>query len=198
MNVLEEVKRRVPMLAKNNLTPRRRVPVCTRSGPTSGSAVPASRSRPPTRPAKTLIAARRYEPLKTTEIEQLRDAALAFGPTLCADCDWPLPPRRGDPRPKARQPDPVPYLPHQHHGITSSLLGASTPPSIRKPATGPGSADLEVARAAWPQQLDFASLLPEVESATWREPTGYQPSRRGGSRTGREHCSRPVRFRRVN
>ena len=32
-------------------------------------------------------AARRYEPLKTAEIQQLRDAALAFGPTLCADCD---------------------------------------------------------------------------------------------------------------
>ena len=32
-------------------------------------------------------AARRFEPLKAAEIHQLRDAALAHGPTLCADCD---------------------------------------------------------------------------------------------------------------
>jgi hypothetical protein len=32
-------------------------------------------------------AALRYEPLKAAEIGQLRDATLASGPTLCADCD---------------------------------------------------------------------------------------------------------------
>ena len=32
-------------------------------------------------------AARRFEPLKTADIHQLRDLFLANGPTMCADCD---------------------------------------------------------------------------------------------------------------
>src|SRR5205085_639578 len=34
-----------------------------------------------------VAAAQSFEPLKRVEIEQLRDASLAAGPTLCADCD---------------------------------------------------------------------------------------------------------------
>ena len=105
-------------------------------------------------------AARRFEPLKTAEIHQLRDAVLAPGPTLCADCDGRCSVAAGTDG-RARQPDPVPHLPR------APRRPRRGPPPVRRalrprPATGPG-ADLEAARAACPNQLDFARLLPEVD-----------------------------------
>ena len=60
-------------------------------------------------------AARRYAPWKTTEIEQLRDAALAFGPTMCADCDGRCSAAAGT---KAELGNLTRFLTyHEHHGI---------------------------------------------------------------------------------
>ncbi len=51
LDVLKEVVKRAPMLAEKKLSPTRAC--CTRSGPTSGSAARASRSRRPTSSART-------------------------------------------------------------------------------------------------------------------------------------------------
>ena len=76
-------------------------------------------------------AARRYEPLKTAEIEQLRDAALAFGPTLCADCDGRCSVAAGT---KAELGDLTRFLTyHEHHGIRSR----GPPPVRRARSRGP-------------------------------------------------------------
>ena len=55
-------------------------------------------------------AARRFEPLKQAEIDQLRDAVLAAGPMMCADCDGRCGLAAGTKRPP-RRPDQVPHLP---------------------------------------------------------------------------------------
>ena len=104
-------------------------------------------------------AARRYEPLKTAEIEQLRDAALAFGPTLCADCDGRCSVAAGT---KAELGNLTRFLTyHEHHGIRSEARRQYA--ALDQEARDWSGADLEAARAACPNKLDFAKLLPEAD-----------------------------------
>ena len=59
-------------------------------------------------------AARKFEPLKQAEIHQLRDAVLAAGPMMCADCDGRCAHAAGT---KARLGDLTRFLTyHEHHG----------------------------------------------------------------------------------
>ena len=104
-------------------------------------------------------AARRYEPLKTAEIEQLRDAALAFGPTLCADCDGRCAVAAGT---KAELGDLTRFLTYyEHHGIRAEARRQYA--ALAPEARDWSGADLEAARAACPNKLDFAQLLPRME-----------------------------------
>ena len=72
-------------------------------------------------------AARRFEPLKAAEIDQLRDAFLAHGPTLCADCDGRCSLAAGT-QGRAGQPDAVPDLPR------APRRPRRGPPPVRRPA----------------------------------------------------------------
>ena len=105
-------------------------------------------------------AARKYkEPLKTAEIESLRQAFLASKPTLCADCDGRCSIAAGT---KAPLGDITRYLTYyERHGARSEARQhfAALPAECRDWK----GADLEAARAACPSKLDFASLLPRVE-----------------------------------
>ena len=105
-------------------------------------------------------AARRFEPLKTAEIDQLRDAALAARPDALRRLRRPLLGRRRH-QGRAGQPDPVPDLPRAPRR-SAPRPAASTPRSPPEARDWSG-ADLEAARAACPNRLDFAKLLPEVE-----------------------------------
>jgi aryl-alcohol dehydrogenase-like predicted oxidoreductase len=104
-------------------------------------------------------AARRFAPLKHSEVLQLRDAALAANPTFCADCDGRCARAAGT---TARLGDLTRYLTYyEHHGYRgearrfySELTGAERDWA---------GADLEAARDACPSQLDFAALLPEID-----------------------------------
>jgi hypothetical protein len=103
-------------------------------------------------------AARRFEPLKTAEIEQLRDVALAHGPTLCADCDGRCSLAAGT---QAELGDLTRFLTyHEHHGLRSEALRQYA--ALSPEARDWSGADLEAARQACPNKLDFARLLPEV------------------------------------
>ena len=113
-------------------------------------------------------AARRFEPLKQAEIHQLRDAFLAFGPTLCADCDGRCSVAAGTTG-RARQPDPVPDLPRAprrpRHG----------PPPVRRalrrrPATGPVPTS-KPPRPPAPTSSTSPSSCPR-SSGTWPELSG--------------------------
>ena len=112
-DMLKEVVRRVPMLAEKNLTPYQGLlHAIWTDERISGSCVSIKTTDQLREDAD---AARRYEPLKTAEIEQLRDAALAFGPTLCADCDGRCSVAAGT---RAELGDLTRFLTyHEHHGI---------------------------------------------------------------------------------
>jgi aryl-alcohol dehydrogenase-like predicted oxidoreductase len=157
VNVLEEVVRRAPMLAEKKLTPYQGLlHAIWTDERISGSCVSIKTTE---QLRDNADAARRYEPLKTAEIEQLRDAALASGPTLCADCDGRCSVAAGT---KAELGNLTRFLTyHEHHGIRREARRqyAALPPEARDWS----GADLEAARAACPNKLDFASLLPEVD-----------------------------------
>ena len=104
-------------------------------------------------------AARRFEPLKEAEIHQLRDASIAFGSTLCADCDGRCSTAAGT---TAALGDLTRFLTYHQH------LGDRTEARQQYAALSPeardwSGADLEAARAACPNKLDFARLMPEVD-----------------------------------
>jgi predicted aldo/keto reductase-like oxidoreductase len=157
VNILDEVVRRAPMLAEKKLTPYQGLlHAIWTDERISGSCV-SIKSTDQLR--EDADAARRYEPLKTAEIEQLRDAALASGPTLCADCDGRCSVAAGT---KAELGNLTRFLTyHEHHGIRGEARRqyAALDPEARDWS----GADLEAARAACPNKLDFARLLPEVD-----------------------------------
>ena len=104
---LDEIAKRLPGLKEKGLSPYQGC--CTRSGPTSDSPRAASRCATPTRFVRTPRQHVVYKPLTTAELNQLRDAFIAAGPTLCAGCDGRVQPGRRH-HGRARQPDAVPHL----------------------------------------------------------------------------------------
>ncbi len=83
-NILDDVKRRVPVLAEKKFTPYQGLlhAICTDE---RMSAV-CTTMRNADHIRENTDAARRFEPLKEADIRQLRDATLAHDPMLCADC----------------------------------------------------------------------------------------------------------------
>ena len=78
-------QRRVPMLAERNLTVFQGMLHAIWTDERISASCVSMRNTDHQR--ENADAARRFEPLKTADIHQLRDAILAQGPTLCADCD---------------------------------------------------------------------------------------------------------------
>lgn len=108
---------------------------------------------------ENIDAARRFEPLKIAELEQLRAAALASAPTFCADCDGRCAVAGGT---GARLGDLTRYLTyHEHHGYRSEAREQYA--ALTDSERDWSDADLEAARDACPSRLDFARLLPEAD-----------------------------------
>ena len=84
-NILDDVVRRVPMLAEKKLSPFQGLLHAIWTDERISSCCVSMRNTDQIR--ENADAARRFEPLKQADIRQLRDATLAHGPTLCADCD---------------------------------------------------------------------------------------------------------------
>ena len=104
-------------------------------------------------------AARRFEPLKTADIHQLRDAILAQGPTLCADCDGRCMVAAGT---QAELGNITRFLTY-HQGLGDSAHARREYAKLPPEARDWSGADLEAARQACPSRLNFAQLLPEAE-----------------------------------
>jgi hypothetical protein len=157
INVLEEVVKRVPMLAEKKLSPYQGLlHAIWTDERISGSCVSLKTTD---RVRENSDAARRYEPLKTAELHQLRDAVLAFSPTLCAGCDGRCALAAGT---KAELGELTRFLTyHEHHGIRAEARSRYS--ALSPEARDWSGADLEAARAACPSRLDFAKLLPEVD-----------------------------------
>jgi aryl-alcohol dehydrogenase-like predicted oxidoreductase len=104
-------------------------------------------------------AARRFEPLTTAEIREIRDARLAAGPTLCADCDGRCSRAGGT---DAALGDLTRFLTyHEHHGYRGDARRMYRELSDAQRSWQ--GADLAAAREACPGRLDFARLLPEAD-----------------------------------
>ncbi len=104
-------------------------------------------------------AARAFTPLTKAEIDQLRDACIAAAPTMCADCtgQCSLAANTG-----AELGNLTRYLTyHEHHGYRGEArrLYAELPDAARDWR----GANLEAARQACPNKLDFAKLLPRAD-----------------------------------
>ncbi len=108
---------------------------------------------------ENIHAARTFAPLTQAELDDLRDAYLAAGPTMCANCDGRCARAAGT---TANLGDLARfYTYHEHHGHRSEARRyyAELAPEERDWH----GADLEAARAACPNRLDFARLLPEAD-----------------------------------
>ena len=157
VDILEEVVRRVPMLAERKLTPIQGLLHAIWTDERLSAACVSMNNSDHIR--ENTDAARRFEPLEEADIRLLRDATLDHGSMLCADCDGRCSVAAGT---RAELGDLTRFLTyHEHHGLRSEArrLYAELSPEARDWS----GADLEAARAACPNRLDFARLLAEVD-----------------------------------
>jgi uncharacterized protein len=155
--ILDAVRQRVPTLEERRLTPFQGFLHAIWSDERISAACVAMQNTDQVR--ENADAARRFEPLKTADIHRLRDAVIDQGLTFCADCDGRCAHAAGTQAALGELTRFLTY--HEHHGDRAAArqLYTSLPPEARDWS----GADLNAARAACPNRLDFATLLPEVE-----------------------------------
>jgi aryl-alcohol dehydrogenase-like predicted oxidoreductase len=155
--VLQDIAKRVPMLAEKKLSPFQGLLHAIWTDERISSVCTSMKNREEIR--ENIDAAHRFEPLKIAEIEQLRDAVIAHGPMLCADCDGRCSLAAGTNAELGNLTRFLTY--HEHLGNRAEARSAYA--ALSPEARDWSGADLEAARAACPNKLDFARLLPEVE-----------------------------------
>ena len=108
---------------------------------------------------QNIEAARTFQPIKQSQILELRDAVLAAGPMMCPTCDGSCGRAGGT---KARLGDLTRFLTyHEHHG--ARVMAREEYAALTEEERDWHDADLEAARAACQCHLDFAKLLPMVD-----------------------------------
>ncbi len=156
-NILDDVVRRVPTLKEKKLSPFQGLLHAIWTDERISSVCTSMRNLDQIQ--ENTDAARRFEPLKEAESLQLRDAVLAAGPTLCADCDGRCALAAGT---RAELGNLTRFLTyHEHHGDRAEARRQYA--SLSPEARDWSDANLDAARAACPSHLDFARLLPEVD-----------------------------------
>ncbi len=108
---------------------------------------------------ENMHAARVFEPLKQAEMDQLHKAIIASGPTFCANCDGSCGRAAGTEANLGELTRLLTY--HDHYGFRSDARRLYS--KLSDTDRNWQGADLEAARAACPNKLDFASLLPRVD-----------------------------------
>ena len=156
-DVLKEVARRAPVLAERKLSPFQGLLHAIWTDERISSVCTSMKTTEQIR--ENADAAWRFEPLKPTEVAQIRDAVLSNGPTLCADCDGRCSIAAGT---KAELGNLTRFLTyHEHLGNRSEARLQYA--RLDAEARDWSGADLNAARAACPSGLDFAALLPRVD-----------------------------------
>jgi uncharacterized protein len=154
---LEAAVRNIPMLKEKGLSPYQGLLQAIWSDERISTACVSMRNTDQIH--ENSLAALKFAPMKQAEIEQLRDACLASRPTFCADCDGRCARAAGT---TAALGDLTRYLTyHDQYGYRSEArqLFAEMPDEERDWT----NADLDAARQACPNHLDFAALLKRVE-----------------------------------
>jgi aryl-alcohol dehydrogenase-like predicted oxidoreductase len=156
-NILEDVVRRVPDLKERKLTPFQGLLHAIWTDERISASCVSMRNLEQIR--ENVDAARRFEPLKQATIEGLRDAVLAHGATLCADCDGRCGRAAGT---TAELGDLTRFLTYHKH-LGDRVEARRQYAALGAPARNWKGADLAAAQAACPGWLDFARLLPEAD-----------------------------------
>jgi aryl-alcohol dehydrogenase-like predicted oxidoreductase len=150
---LDAIAMEYPDLAASGLTPYQGILQAIWSDQRFASVCVSMRNTDQIR--ENTAAARMFQPMSTSQINQLRDACIAAGPTMCASCDG----RCGRAADTAAELGNLTrYLTyHDHHGYRAEArrLYAKLPDGARDWK----GADLEAARQACPNHLDFDRLL---------------------------------------
>jgi predicted aldo/keto reductase-like oxidoreductase len=156
-NILDDVVKRVPLLKERNLTPFQGLLHAIWSDERLSAVCVSMNNTDHIR--ENTDAALRFEPLKAAEVRQVRDAVLAHNPMLCADCEGRCMTAAGT---QAELGNLTRFLTYyEHHGLRAEARRqyAALPPEAKDWS----GADLDAARAACPNRLDFARLLREVD-----------------------------------
>jgi uncharacterized protein len=104
-------------------------------------------------------ALRMFKPMTKAEIHRLRDACIAAGPTLCANCDGRCSQAANTSAELGNLTRFLTY--HDHHGYRGEARRLYS--ELSDAARDWTGADLEAARQACPNKLDFAKLLPKAD-----------------------------------
>jgi uncharacterized protein len=154
---LHEMAMQLPELAAKGLTPYQALLHAIWSDERFASVCVSMRNTDQIR--ENAAAARTFQPMTKAGIDRLRDACIAAGPTLCASCDGRCSRAAGTTAELGNLTRFLTY--HDHHGYRAEarrLYG-----QLNDAARDWHGADLEAARQACPNQLDFARLLPRAE-----------------------------------
>ncbi len=154
---LQEIARRLPELKEKKLTPYQALLHAIWTDERFASCCVSMRNTDQVR--ENADAARTFKPMTTAQIDRLRDACIAAGPTMCASCDGRCSQAAGTTAELGNLTRFLTY--HEHHGYRSEArrLYSQMDPAAQN-WTG---ADLEAARQACPNKLDFARLLPKAD-----------------------------------
>jgi predicted aldo/keto reductase-like oxidoreductase len=154
---LQDVVRRVPSLKEKGLTPYQGLLHAIWSDERISSCCVSMRNTDQI--TENSLAANKFEPMKRAEIERLRDACLASGPTFCADCDGRCARAAGTDASLGDLTRLLTY--HDQYGYRGEAKRLYRQMSERdRNWTG---ADLDAARLACPNRLDFTTLLPKID-----------------------------------
>ncbi|MFO0961169.1 MAG: aldo/keto reductase, partial [Isosphaeraceae bacterium] len=157
--VLDDVVKKVPMLKERGLTPYQGLLHAIWTDERISAACVSMRNLDQIK--ENSAAARNYQPVKAADLKMLRDACLAHGPMLCADCDGRCSKAAGT---TAALGNLTRYLTYyEFHGDREEARKQYANLAAEEKAWH--NADLEAARKACPNKLDFASLLPRVDDS---------------------------------
>jgi predicted aldo/keto reductase-like oxidoreductase len=156
-DLLKQVARHVPSLKEKGLSPYQGLLHAIWTDERIASCCVSMRNTDQLR--ENMHAARVFEPLKQAEMRQLGDAILAAGPTLCANCDGSCARAAGT---EAALGDLARlYTYAEQYGLRGEARAryAAMDPKHRDWS----GADLDAARAACPNRLNFAEILTKVD-----------------------------------
>jgi len=154
---LAEIGRRLPELKEKGLTPYQALLHAIWTDERFSSCCVSMRNTDQIR--ENTAAARTFQPMTKAEIDRLRDACIAAGPTMCASCDGRCSRAGGTTAELGNLTRFLTY--HDHHGYRAEARQRYA--ELSPAARDWHGADLEAARQACPNRLDFATLLPRTD-----------------------------------
>jgi aryl-alcohol dehydrogenase-like predicted oxidoreductase len=154
---LAAIARQLPELKEKGLTPYQGLLHAIWSDERFASCCVSMRNTDQVR--ENTEAARTFKPMTTAEIDRLHRACIAAGPTFCAGCNGQCSLAAGTQAELGNLTRFLTY--HDHHGYRSEARRLYA--ELSDAARNWRGADLEAARQACPNHLDFAKLLPRAE-----------------------------------